>query len=60
MTSYLNRVADNSILPLLLSRLSSRAFSQERLSEDELMSLFESGPLGPFVLQQSTLAFYLC
>lgn len=47
MTTYLNRSSDYPILPLLLSRVSSRAFSEERLSEEELMSLFEAARWAP-------------
>lgn len=47
MTNYLNRESSYPVLPLLLSRVSSRAFSQERLSEEELMSLFEAARWAP-------------
>lgn len=47
MTTYLNRETNYSILPLLLSRVSSRAFSHERLTDDELMSLFEAARWAP-------------
>ena len=47
MTQFLNRKSTYPILPLLLSRVSSRAFSEERLSEDELMSLFEAARWAP-------------
>jgi nitroreductase len=47
MTKFLNRESTYPILPLLLSRVSSRAFSEERLTEDELMSLFEAARWAP-------------
>jgi nitroreductase len=47
MTKYLNRESTYPILALLLSRVSSRAFSEERLTEDELMSLFEAARWSP-------------
>lgn len=47
MTKYLNRTSSYPILPLLLSRISSRAFSEESLTEDELMSLFEAARWAP-------------
>ena len=51
MTKYLNRESAYPILPLILSRVSYRAFSEERLTEEELMSLFEAarGPLRPIM-----------
>ena len=47
MTTYLTRESKYSILPLILSRTSSRAFSPERLTEEELMSLFEAAHWAP-------------
>jgi nitroreductase len=47
MTKFLNRESNYPILPLLLSRVSSRAFSEERLSEEELMTLFEAARWAP-------------
>jgi nitroreductase len=47
MTTYLNRQSTYPIQPLLLSRVSSRAFSDERLTEEELMSLFEAARWAP-------------
>lgn len=47
MTKFLNRESTYPIQPLLLSRVSSRAFSEERLSEEELMSLFEAARWAP-------------
>jgi nitroreductase len=47
MTKFLNRESTYPILPLLLSRVSYRAFSEERLTEDELMSLFEAARWAP-------------
>lgn len=47
MTKYLNRESSYPILHLLLSRASSRAFSEERLTEGELMSLFEAARWSP-------------
>lgn len=47
MTTYLNRESAYPILPLLLSRVSSRTFSEERLTEEELMSLFEAAHWAP-------------
>lgn len=47
MTKFLNRESTYPILPLLLSRVSSRAFSEERLTEDELMALFEAARWAP-------------
>lgn len=47
MTTFLNRKSEFPIQSLLLSRVSSRAFSSERLSEDELMSLFEAARWAP-------------
>lgn len=47
MTHYINRVSDYPIQPFFLSRVSSRAFSSERLSEEELMTLFEAARWAP-------------
>ncbi len=47
MTTFLNRQSPFPIQPLLLSRVSSRAFSTERLTEDELMQLFEAARWAP-------------
>ena len=47
MTTFETRKSDYPIQPLLLSRNSSRAFSSERLSEEELMSLFEAARWTP-------------
>lgn len=47
MTKFLNRESTYPVLPLLLSRVSYRAFSNERLSEEELMSLFEAARWAP-------------
>jgi nitroreductase len=47
MKKFLNRESVYSIEPLLLSRVSYRSFSEERLSEDELLSLFEAARWAP-------------
>lgn len=47
MKKFLNRESTYPIQPLLLSRVSSRAFSQERLTEEELLSLFEAARWAP-------------
>lgn len=47
MTKFLNRESLYPILPLLLSRVSYRAFSEERLTEEELLSLFEAARWAP-------------
>lgn len=48
MTSFLNRQSSVPIQPLLLSRVSSRAFSEtDRLTEDELKALFEAARWAP-------------
>jgi nitroreductase len=47
MTKFLNRESSYDIQPLILSRVSSRAFSDERLTEDELFSLFEAARWAP-------------
>ncbi len=47
MTTFKNRESTFPIEPLLLSRVSSRAFSEERLSDEELMSLFEAARWAP-------------
>ena len=46
-TTFLNREAEVPIEPLLLSRVSWRAFSEERLTEEELMALFEAARWAP-------------
>jgi nitroreductase len=47
MSHFVNRVSKYAIQPFFLSRVSSRAFSEERLTEDELMSLFEAARWAP-------------
>lgn len=47
MTKFLNRESTYPIQLLLLSRVSSRTFSDERLSEEEVMSLFEAARWAP-------------
>jgi nitroreductase len=47
MTKFLNRESTYPILPLLLSRVSYRSFSDERLTEEELLSLFEAARWAP-------------
>ncbi len=47
MTKFLNRESTYPILPLILSRVSYRAFSEERLSEEELLTLFEAARWAP-------------
>ncbi len=47
MIHYVNRVSEYPIQPFFLSRVSSRAFSEERLSEEELMTLFEAARWAP-------------
>ena len=47
MTKYLNRLSTYPILALLLSRVSLRAFSEERLDQEELMALFEAARWAP-------------
>lgn len=47
MTQFLNRETTHPIQPLLLSRISYRAFSEERLTEEELMALFEAARWAP-------------
>lgn len=47
MTKYLNRESSYPMQSLLLSRVSWRSFSEERLTEDELMSLFEAARWAP-------------
>lgn len=46
-TTFSNRHSTHPILPLLLTRVSSRAFSEERLTEEELMELFEAARWAP-------------
>ncbi len=43
----MNRQTNYPIHPLLLARESTRAFSEERFSEDDLMSLFEAARWAP-------------
>lgn len=47
MTKFQNRESNYPIQSLLLSRVSSRAFSEERLTEEELMDLFEAARWAP-------------
>lgn len=47
MTKFLQRESTYPIMPLFLSRISYRALSEERLTEDELMSLFEAARWAP-------------
>lgn len=47
MTQFMNRKSTYDIQPLLLSRVSWRAFSEDRLTEEELMSLFEAARWAP-------------
>lgn len=47
MTTYKNRTSTYPIQESLLSRTSPYAFSEERLTEDELMSLFEAARWAP-------------
>lgn len=47
MAHYVNRQTDLPIQPFFLARVSSRAFSQERLTEEELLSLFEAARWAP-------------
>ena len=47
MTKFLNRETTYPIQSFFLSRVSYRAFSEERLSEEELMSLFEAARWAP-------------
>lgn len=47
MAHYVNRVTDFPIQPFFLARVSSRAFSEERLSEDEILTLFEAARWAP-------------
>jgi nitroreductase len=47
MTTFMNRTSTFPIQPLLLSRVSYRAFSDERLTEEELMALFEAARWAP-------------
>jgi nitroreductase len=47
-TTFLNRKSTFPVEPLILSRVSSRAFDKDnRLSEEELMSLFEAARWAP-------------
>ena len=47
MIHFVNRVSDYPIQPFFLSRVSSRAFSEERLTEEELMTIFEAARWAP-------------
>lgn len=47
MIHYVNRVSDYPLQPFFLSRVSSRAFSEERLTEEELMTIFEAARWAP-------------
>lgn len=47
MTTFKNRKSDFPVEMMLLERVSSRAFSEERLSDEELMSLFEAARWAP-------------
>lgn len=47
MTKFENRESSYPIDKLFLSRVSSRAFSDERLTEEELLSLFEAARWAP-------------
>lgn len=47
MDKFLSRVANYPIQSLILSRTSPRAFSDERLTEEELMALFEAARWAP-------------
>lgn len=47
MSKYLNRTSGYPIQKQFLSRISSRAFSKERLSEEELFALFEAARWAP-------------
>ncbi len=47
MTTYQNRESTYAIQPFFMSRVSSRAFSEERLTEEELSSLFEAARWAP-------------
>lgn len=47
MSHFVNRISKYPIQPFFLSRVSSRAFSEERLTEEELMTLFEAARWAP-------------
>lgn len=47
MAEYLNRHSDYEINPLFIERVSTRAFSDERLTDEELMMLFEAAHWAP-------------
>lgn len=47
MTTYETRESTYPVLPLILSRNSSRAFSDELVTDDELFSLFEAARWAP-------------
>ena len=44
---FVNRQTDLPIQPFFLSRVSSRAFSEERLTDEELLTLFEAARWAP-------------
>lgn len=47
MTKFETRESTYPIQPVILSRVSYRAFSEERLTEEELMALFEAARWAP-------------
>lgn len=47
MAHFVNRQSELPIEPLFLARVSSRAFSEERLTEEELLTLFEAARWAP-------------
>lgn len=47
MTTFLNRNSEYPIDPLFLSRVSSRAFSEDPITDQELMTLFEAARWAP-------------
>lgn len=47
MKTFKNRESSFPIEPLFLSRVSSRAFGDERIADEELMSLFEAARWAP-------------
>ena len=61
MTTFLNRKSDFPIESLFLYRISYRAFSEERLSEEERMSLFEAARWAPSSYNKQPWRFvYVC
>lgn len=44
---YVNRQSSLPIQPFFLSRVSSRAFSEERITEEELLTIFEAARWAP-------------